>query len=75
MNLVEFIFNACVVILDSTGRAIGLNYEEINVLVFIVLLPFFIGFLLLTIIRLRGKLKACMSQSMIDKATIDSLSK
>lgn len=75
MNLVEFIFNTCVVILDSTGRAIGLNYEEINVLVFIVLLPLFIGFLLLTIIRLRGKLKTCMSQSMIDKATIDSLSK
>ena len=65
MSLVEFIFNTCVVILDSTGRAIGLNYEEINVLVFVVLQPLFTVFLLVTIIKLRRKLKSCMSQRKI----------
>ena len=65
MSLVEFIFNTCVVILDSTRRAIGLNYEEINVLVFVVLQPLFTVFLLVTIIKLRRKLKSCMSQRKI----------
>ena len=57
VNWIDAIFRYCVVLLVNVAKALGISYEALNIWVFIIIQPMIIVFLLVWVLRLRGKVK------------------
>ncbi len=58
---IDVIFNFCVYLLYNLGNLLGISYEEINILLFIVIWPLLTLIMLAEIIRLRLKISHKMN--------------
>ena len=50
-NMIDMIFNCCVDLLVKFAELLGLTYNEINVLIFIIIMPLISLIMLFTIIK------------------------
>ena len=57
VNWIDAIFRYCVVLLVNVAKALGISYEALNIWVFIIIQPMITVFLLVWVLRLRGKVK------------------
>ena len=57
VNWIDALFRYCVVLLVNVAKALGISYEALNIWVFIFIQPMITVFLLVWVLRLRGKVK------------------
>lgn len=57
-DLIDYIFKLCVVLLVDLARWLGISYEELNVWLFVVIMPAIILLQFAYIVVLRHRLKA-----------------
>ena len=57
VNWIDALFRYCVVLLVNVAKALGISYEALNIWVFIIIQPMITVFLLVWVLRLRGKVK------------------
>ena len=55
--MTDIIFNSCVDLLKKTSNLLEMTYNEINVLIFVIIVPFIFLLMLLIIIKQRIKLR------------------
>ena len=56
--MIDIIFNWCVDLLIKFAKLLGVTYNQINVWIFVIIVPFIFLLMLLIIIKQRVKLKS-----------------
>ena len=68
--MINKIFNYCETLLYDWAEIIGISYELLNIIIFVIGYPLFVLFLLVIVFRQRSKIKQLTRQKSISKVKI-----
>jgi len=68
--MINKIFNYCETLLYDWAEIIGISYELLNIIIFVIGYPLFVLFLLAIVFRQRSKIKQLTRQKSISKVKI-----